>query len=228
MADDSRILITPEFRMSYPNLITPKQFQNKGEPTYSMEMIFEPEDLGRFKLLDDPSGKFVDVDVQQMCLAVIKGKWGEIDVKSEFARSWPVKSGDTLAENRKSKGKKALDAYLGKKVIRCKASANYPPRLYFQEDGERKEIVRGSDTSTTKGKQLFVGGFYAFAELTVKALDTAQGKFVTFYVNSVKLTREGERFGGPSMMDRFDQSGVSGGQTAHDPTAGMTDDDIPF
>lgn len=233
MADDSRILITPEFRMSYPNLINPKQFQNKGEPTYSMEMIFEPEDLAKFKLLDespaDPQNPFIDVDVQQMALAVIKGKWGADSYnKDEWVKNWPIKSGDALAERRRSNGKKALDAYLGKRVIRCKASADYPPRLYYQENGERKEIVRGSDTAMNKGKQIFVGGFYAFAELTVKALDTAQGKFVTFYVNSVKLTREGERFGGPSMMDRYDQSGVSGGQTAHDPTTGMTDDDIPF
>jgi hypothetical protein len=209
MADDSRILITPEFRMSYPQLITPKKFQNKGEPTYNLEMIFDPEDLAKFKLLDetpaDPANPFIDVDVQQMILQVIKGKWGDINVKQEFATSWPVKSGDTISAKRKGKGAEAL---LGKKVIKCKASAEYPPRLYYtDDDGERKEI------------------YHAFAEVTAKALDTAQGKFVTFYLNSIKMTRRDEKFGGGSIFDKFDQSGVTGGESNVNP---LTEDDIPF
>ena len=232
MADDSRILITPEFRISYPQLVTPKKFQNKGEPTFTLEMIFDPEALSKFQLLDeapaDPKNPFFDVDVQQMILAVIKGKWGaDTYSKDEWVRNWPVKSGDILANKRKGKGKEAI---LGKKLIKCKASAEYPPELLYLEDGVTKAINRGVDSQLVKAKALFVGGFYGFAEVTAKALDTPQGKFVTFYLNSIKLTREGERLGGESLMRRFDQSGVSGGVSGVDPTSGMGDDDsdIPF
>lgn len=226
MSDDSRILITPEFRMSYPQLVQAKKFQNKGEPTFTLEMIYEPEDLSKFQLLDDTTNKFLDVDVQQMVLAVIKGKWGADSYdKEEWGRNWPIKSGDIIANKRKGKGKEAL---LGKKVIKCKASAEYAPELLYVEDGVTKAINRGADSQLTKAKSLFVGGFYGFAEVTCKALDTPQGKFVTFYLNSIRLTREGERLGGESLMRRFDQTGVAGGVSSVDPTQGMTDDDIPF
>lgn len=226
MANDSRILITPEFRMSYPQLVVPKRYKNKGEPTYNLEMIFAPEDLKKFKLLDESKGDFIDVDVQQMCLAVAKGKWGDgLNVKTEFATKWPIKSGDVLSAKRKGKGAEAL---LGKKLIKCKASAEYAPTLYFMEEGERKEISRGSDVSSAKGKALFVGGHHAFAELTVKAVDNDNGKFITFYVNTVMFTREDEKFGGGSIFDRYDQSGTQGGESSVDPTQGMSDDDIPF
>lgn len=222
----SKILITPEFRMSYPNLVTPRAFKGKsGEPVYNVEMLFPAEQLEEFKLFDEKAQEFITVDVRQVASAVAKEEWAGIDVKAEFqvGKNWPILTGDDLADKKDAAGKSG-DAYRGMKVIRAKASNEYPPRLYCSEDGQRKQLVRGLETDENRAKQLFVGGHYAFAEVTCKAQETPQGKFITFYINSVRFLREGERLGSPSLMDRFD--GVQGGQEDYDPTAGM-DDEIP-
>lgn len=223
----SRVLITPTFRMSFPNLARPKAYQNKGEPVYSLEMLFDPGDLEKFKMWDDGAGKFVDVDVKRLAAQLAKEYWPDMNVKDAVAHgglAWPFKSGDKRIADRQAAGKKAGDHYAAKVIINAKSSQDYPPSLYYVEGKERKQIARGTDAGDKRAAQLFYGGAYAFAELTLKPT-AVQGKFLTFYVQSVRFVKDGERFGGQSMMDRFE--GVHGGTADHDPTAGM-DDDIPF
>ena len=231
MAGSTHILITPEFRFSYPKLVVPKPFmQNgkaKGDPNYGLQMIFEPEDLERFKLFDEDAGTFVDVDIRKICAQVAKDEWPDLNLKEAVAEkelSWPIVKGDKLAAKAEAK-KKESEHYKGMEVISASASQEYPPMLYVTENGKRKQIVRGLDTDEQKAKQLFdVGGNFGFAEVTVKAGDV-NGKYVKFYVNSVRFTKAGQRLGGTSMMDRFD--GVMGGESDHDATEGL-DDEIPF
>lgn len=229
----SRILITPPFRLSYPNLVEPRAFQQngkpKGDPKFSFEMLIEPDNLENFKLHDETTDTFVPVDIRKICVQVCKETWGsDFDVKTEFADKWPVKKGDVEADKKEAKGKDG-DVYRGLYVINAKANEEFPPRLYYKADGKRKQIARGLDTDEARAKQLFAAGNYCFAEVTVKALETPQGKFIAFYVNSVMYLKEGERIGGNSLMDRFD--GIEGGISDYDPTEGMAeetlDDEIP-
>ncbi len=109
---------------------------------------------------------------------------------------------------------------------RVSSKEEIPPRLYCIEDGKKRQLVRGLDSDMEKASQLFRGGSYVYAELTVKAVKTPQGKFVTCYVNGVVFVKQGEMLGSPSMMDRYD-GGITGGESDYDPTEGL-DDDIPF
>lgn len=224
----SRILITPEFRLSYPNLVTPRAYQDKGDKKYSLEMLFDPESMGKFKAPDEASGTFVDVNLAQIAAEVAKEEWNGINVKEAVgsgALGWPINSGDAKADKREMK-KKSGDHYRGLKVISAKASLEYPPTLYVKKtDGGWGRMMRGMDSEESQANNLYAGGNYCFAEINVKAVETPQGNFVTVYVNSVKFLREGERLGGQSLMERFD--GIGGGQSDHDPTAGMGSDDIP-
>lgn len=230
----SRILITPTFRMSFPALVKPRAFsgdgrqKDSGEKSYSVEMILAPEDLGKFKMVDDQSGEFTDVDLKQVLAAVAKEEWPDVSVKESVEKGnlhWPIRDGDAYADDREGRGKKGNDHYRGHKVVRLKASEEYPPRLYYTENKERKQVVRGSDSSEQRANQMFYGGAYAFAEITVRAIEVSGKKYLTCYVNSVKFVKGGERLGGKSLMERFD--GVEGGESDYDPTEGL-DDDIPF
>jgi len=224
----SRILITPVYRMSFPNLSQPRSFQDKadGKKSYNVEMIFEAADLQAFKLWNDETGNFEEVDVRQIAAQVAKEQWPGINVKSEFqpGRNWPIHDGDTRAAEQERKGKKG-DHYKGMKVIRAGTDESIPPRLYTVENKRRVELVRGDDADKAKIESLFVGGNYALSEVTVKATETPQGRFIKFYLGGTKFVRQGEKLGSPSMMDRFD--GITGGSSEHDPTDGL-DDDIPF
>ncbi len=235
----SRILITPTFRMSYPNLLKARAFgkksdQDSGDPRYSVEQIYDAESLTKFQIFDEKVQKFVDVDVRRVAAAIAKEEWPDLSVKDAVAAGvlgWPIKDGDQHAAKREIEGKKNSEQYLGKKIMYAKANVDYPPRLYYMKDGKREQIVRGTTAGDQLATQLFYGGAYAFAEITVKAVLSGSNKFVTCYLNSIRFVKDGDRFGGGSMMDRFD--GIDGGTADIDPTGGVetgadADDDIPF
>jgi len=230
MADkEPVILITSEFRMSYPeSLIHPRQYNGKGPYRYSVEMLYEPDALLQFKRPNSDTGEFEDVDIKKVIAEVAKAQWPGINIKEAVANGemrWPIIKGDKKAEKREAKGKKS-DYYKGMEVITAKTGSEFPPRLYYVEGGKVKQITRGMESEEAKAKQMFSGGNYGYAEVNIKAMEVDDKKHVTFYVNSVRYTREGERIGGMSMMDRFE--GVQGGVSDHDPTEGADDDDIPI
>ena len=188
-------------------------------------MIFALEDLDNFNKFNEDLEVFESVNIKDTCVELAKAEWPDIDIKSEFtAKNWPIKDGDALAKKREAK-KKNGDHYKGLKVIRGKASKEYPPRLYYTEEGKSKLVARGLESDENKAKSLFTGGNYAYAEVTVKPNELNDDKYITFYLNSVKFVKTGERLGGQSMLDRFE--GIMGGVSDHDPTAGM-DDEIDF
>lgn len=238
MAGMKRRLLTPEFRMSFAKLITPEAYKengkDKGEPKYSVECIFSPESLTKF-LEDDGKGGFAEVDVRLVCAQVAKAEWPDMNPKEAVETKtlfWPIYDGDqyvvkqTAKATAKGKAAPDLKHYAGKKLFRISAAKEYPPVLSFKDKGATVSLNRASDSDLAKAKQVFTGGNYAIAEITVKATATAQGKFVNFYVNSVRMTRTGDALGGGGgMMNRFD--GVQGGKSDKDPTVGI-EDEIPF
>lgn len=225
----SRIVISAPFRLSFPTLMEPKRYENKGDPFYSMQMLFETEALESFKLWNDESGDFEEVDIRKLAAALAKEQWPDINVKEAVAHGglhWPIKSGDKHADKREAEGKTGNDHYRGAWIINAKSSEKFPPSLYYMDGKVRKQVDRLSDTGRQVSQQKFYGGAWCIAELNVVA---HQDKYISFYVNSVKFVKDGERFGGVSAMDRFD--GVTGGSADYDPTAGMDDDlddEIPF
>lgn len=238
MANASRVLLTPVFRMSFPNLWEPRPFMKngkpRGEPNYNLQMMFEPADLLKFKLYDESTGNLVDSDIARVLVDIAKEKWPDINVKEAVAAKdlkWPIKSGDDIHAKKSAAGKKGTEFYQGLKIISAKSASDYPPMLSYKEKGEIKRIARGTDSGAALAKNFFSGGNYAFAELNVKASEMKDDdddvkKYLSFYVNSVRFVKEGERIGGGGgLMDRFE--GVNGGETDYDPTKDM-DDEIPY
>lgn len=226
----SLLLRTPTFRMSHPNLVVAKPYVDpntgrKGEPTFNAEMLIQPDDIAKFQVRRDSGWE--DIDVQRAMAEVAKMEWPDINIKEAVANRglrWPLVDGNKKKAEREAKGKKG-DAYEGVKVIPIKSKEDYPPQLFVVDNGKFRELNRDEAEDKRKAESLFVGGYYAKANVNVRAMETPQGRFVVFYVNGVVFVKQGERIGGMSPEERF--GGIEGGMADYDPTDGM-DDEIPF
>lgn len=228
-----RVLLTPVFRMSFPQLVTAAQYRGpnnvpQGEFYFNTEMLFEAADLEKFQVINPETGEFEFVDVRVVASQLAKKKWDGIVVKEAVADKslhWPIHNGDQHADKKEAAGKSA-EYYRDKRFLRTKALKKFAPSLKYLNGKEKVDLNRGMDSDMDKAEALFVGGNYAFAEVSLVANETAQGRYLTFYINSVCFVKPGERFGGGgSLMNRYD--GIEGGVTDHDPTAGM-DEEIPY
>jgi len=234
----SKRVLAPKFRGSYVQVITPKPYTDehgkKGEPRYTMDMIFDAADIAKFRA-EDGSGNLVEVGVDRLAVQLAKERWPELSdpavLKAELTKGWPLKKGDVMAAKKEAKNKDG-EPFKGKIVITAKSYENVKPILSYYDKtanngkGGFRVLNRGSDVDMAKASDLFQGGNYFGAELTMKATEVSGTKFITFYINAVRYLGEGEKFGGKGMMDRFD--GVYGGESDHNPTEGMTNDEIPF
>lgn len=230
MADGGqRRLVTPLARLSYPAVIDPKPVMNDPKTKrYGAELLIEPTDLAKFKLMG-PDG-FEMVDIRAICATVAREEWGDdfdVEAKKKVPTNqgglgWPLKDGNAFAARREAEGK-ASDHYKGKVYIRTKGAESFPPILKFlTADKAFKILERSTDLDVIR--DYFTAGNYVLAEITAKAVETpAKEKFVTFYLNGVCYIRKGERLGsGGSLLDeRLD--GILGGISDLDPTEGMED-----
>lgn len=225
-------LITPEFRMSYPNLIEPRGFENKGNPSYSIEAIFNKSDMDKFKQLVDD--KFVDVKLEDVLKKVAKQTWKGINVKTEIydKGNWHIKNGNDIIKQRQSDDKKVIEeVYQDKKVVRFKCGAEYPPRLQYRKNREVINLLRENMDLRAIASRLFSAGNYAYAEIAVSATEVTGSKYTPCYLNSIMHTRNGDPIGGQSYMDKYNN--LTGGEDYSDPTEGINDypeddDEIPF
>ena len=232
----SRRVITPVFRMSWPKVVTAEQYQNKGEHYFSVESLFASVDLDKFQAADPATGKSGLVDIRIVASELAKSQWPGINVKEAVASGalhWAIHNGDEIAAKKEADGKDA-DAYKGMRTIRSKTLAKFSPKLRcWNPKGPNVDLDRGVPGDMDRARDLFVGGNYAYAELTCEAKETPQGKFIVFYLNSICYFKPGERLGtGSSLMDSDEYAGVTGGESDYDPTAGLEgsdfDDEIPF
>ena len=192
------VVVTPEFRLVYPNLFEARAFvrdgKPQGDPKYGLVMLFKPDEIDGMK---------------NVAKAVAKAKWPGRELKE---LKFPFKSGNAEAKKRTDAGKDG-SFYEGTVVI--KASSKYQPQVV---DLDRKDIL--------DPKRVY-SGVYAYAELNFVAYPGVGGgqDGVTAYVNFVMVSRNGDRIAGKTADDVF--SGVGGGETDVDPT-GDLDADIPF
>lgn len=237
MANDiSLAVFAPEFRLSFPNLVIARKFKEngveKGDPKFDTSMIFGKDSMTKFRKLDPSNAdKLVTCDIREEAKALIKAKWPEMQftdpaLETFFPRAgWPFKSGDTIAKEMEAK-KKDGSAYVGAVVINANSAEGYAPTLKTTVGKTIVQLSRQKDEDMAKAKTLFVGGHYAIAELNMKPGIFAKKPYIKFYLTMVRFTREGERFGGKGLSDRFD--GIEGGESQVDPTQGMADSEIPY
>lgn len=240
MAKDnpSITVVTEPFILSYPKLLTPEPYMEKGkpkgDPAFSFEAISALDTLD-WNILNRENETWKHDSIEKRLVVLAREKFGEdFDVRAAVQHgglTWPFKSGDKKADE---KGAKA-EHYRGKKSWRAKALAvingnsNEPTLYSANEDGTLTKIMRSTEAGKQRINELFYGGAICTAELNAVAGQTAQGKYVTFYVNSVVFEHDGDRLGGGSNIEKL--RGVAGGTTAYNPTEGMDenlDEEIPF
>lgn len=235
----SATFITAPFILSYPKLVKAEPYMEKGkpkgEPHFSLEGISTKESLAEWIKVDREGGEFEpNVNIEVAAVQMCKQLFGDINVNEAVklkALSWPFKAGDKKAEEKGEKGAH----YRGKKFWRAKAKEvingqHNEVRLYVLEsDGKARQVLVNTTVGEKEVAKYFYGGAICTAELNLVVGETAQGRYATFYVNSVIFNKDGDRLGGESNISRF--YGVSGGAGQSDPTAGAPkalEDEIPY
>lgn len=223
MSEISRIVRTPQVRLSFPNLLTARGYKNQaqgitGEPNYSTDFLMEPADLEKFQVM--VKDKWEDKNLKVILAEAARERWGaDYDLKAAItsgALKWPVKDGNVIAEKRKAADKKHSEITVGKLVISAKSKVEYAPQLFVLEAGKAVELDRTKDKDRIS--KLFVGGMYVIAGLRLKPNETPQGRFLNLYLNSVLYVKPGERIGGMDGATLF--ADIEGGESTFDPTAG--------
>lgn len=241
MANASRVVLTPEARMSFANLLAAREYKEKGKGTgkfsYTVDLMFAEDALKKFRVLDTASGQLVERDLKELLAELAREQWPGIKLGEVFVgpglKGWPIKKGDDIANAAQAKGKDA-EHYRGLRSIAVKSNVSdkvQPPILSQVVKGAKPRVFnRGVQGDMEIARSLFQGGNYCVAELNIVANEVGGMKYLTPYLNSVRYTRDGAKFGnrGGDLMSRFE--GVSGGEADYDPTSGMTADadEIPF
>jgi hypothetical protein len=229
--------------MSYANIISPRQYEEKGKKTdkwsYTVDGIFAPKSMDEFQVLGE-DGQLKSKALSQILAELAREEWPDIKLKEVFVgvgmKGWPIKDGTKLADAAKARGKDS-EAYRDHKIVSLKSNVSEkvtPPAMSAVQKVNGKNVIKTFSRLVDSDKQMassmFVGGNYAVAELNIVANLVSGMYYLTPYFNSIRFTREGAKFGnrGGGLMDRF--AGIQGGEEAYDPTAGADagDDEIPF
>ena len=219
--------MTSPFIMSFPVLFDPKQYKGKGDPKFSLSMLFDPDDLKNFQVVNDDTGQLQTKSFNEIAAAIAKAEWGEDFNPAEAVKNnemvWPVKKGSIIADK---KGE-AYEIYRGKMLVTANSSAdNIPSLVYTDENGKIVQLDRTVPSMMQKAKTIFYAGAVCRAELNMKATISGDKKYISRYLNSVLFVKDGTRLGngGQTAFERF--GGIDGGTSDIDPTAGL-DNEIP-
>lgn len=169
-------LLTPVFRVSFPDLFTPVAFSEGQPKKYSVTAIIP-------KKLSGPEAQLLKAMRSAAENACIE-KFGEDEYKrlrKHNKLKWPIHDGE----------EQDLDGY-GPDVIYIRLSSQMAPGVI----GRRKEALKEDDV---------YAGCYARARVTVYAYDNIS-KGVAFGLGNLQKVGEGEAFGsGVAAEDEFDE-----------------------
>ena len=157
MARDYQTVLTPEFRLCFPNLFKPTSFEGSTRETYNCVMVF-PKDAD---------------------LAPLK----EI-AKAAFNKTFP--HGAKGARSPFRDGNEKVDDWgeVFKDATFIRAASNIKPGVADR----RKRLI-------TDEEQVY-SGVYARAIVHAFAYDVKGNKGVSFGLDAIQITREGEHLGG--------------------------------
>lgn len=159
-------LMTPKFRVSFPNVFEAKQVNGQGKPKYGLTMLFNVAEIEK--------------DPQELA------KWKAMlaAVKSTATEEWPKGLPKDLKNPfRKGEEKEQYDGY-GAGVIFVNASTLTRPGVV--DEGVRP-IIKPED---------FYGGCYARAMVNPYAWEFMGKQGVSFGLQNVQKVADGKPFGG--------------------------------
>ena len=188
-------IVTPEFRVSFPAVFTPKPGMNaSAKPKYSIGMLFP---------------KTTDLTpIKKLVHAAIVGKWGEDKAKWPKGLYQPFRDG----------AEKDYDGY-GPDVIFATASSTAKPGLV---DASVQPIIAQEDFYGGCYARAKIDVYAFEAKDTTTGAVLKRG--VSFGLVNVQKMRDGEPFSGRTKAENdFDAITVPGGSSAEaeDPLAGL-------
>lgn len=183
--ESRHLVVTPKFRVSFPQLFTARSFQDAEDQKkeFRVDMIFESQDdfkkKGKTKRGETPSmiGAINNAKTDQW--GPNKDKWPKMP--------FPVfKKGD----ERVNKDGEIYEGYSGKFFVTAKSGEKFPPKV----------ILRNGQPATERD---LYGGCFAQAALLARPYAFGRNFGVRFILLQVMKLEDGERFGGVS-EDLFD------------------------
>lgn len=157
---------TPEFRVAFPNVFTPRKNDLNGKDEYSIVALF-PKDA-------DLSG------LKTAAFEAAKKKWGDDQAKWPKLRS-PFR--DQVEKSKDVGGKQVLpEGYEAGAMFLTLRSTNRPGVVNQRVE----DIIDTSD---------FYGGCYARAALNAFAYDAKGNRGISFGLNNIQKLRDGDPFG---------------------------------
>jgi len=167
-------ILTPEFRVSFPNVFTPKSFQGKP-PKYSITMLFQ-KDADLTKLQD-----LVDKAIEE--------RWPDINTRPKKLRS-PFRDGDTE--------KAHIEGY--QNTIFATASAKESPDRkkpgVVDTHNVHEPIMEGSFYAGCYAKATIT--VYAYPRISQ---EDSGNRGVAFGLQNIMKTRDGTPFDGTSSAE---------------------------
>lgn len=171
------MVITPLARASFPQLFTPRSFQDNPtlKKEYKVDLLFDPSDLE----VEGKGNAGPTVSLKKAYFNAIRDQWGNDKAK------WPKFKNRTFikGETKTNKDGDIYEGYEGKILVIAKAIEKFKPRLY-NADG------------TLLQEQDMYGGCYVKAKLIARPYDFGGNQGVTFKLYQLMKVKDGERFGG--------------------------------
>lgn len=176
-------IVTPEFRVSYPHVFKAVQVMGKGEPKYSVTMLFKKS-----------------ADLSLIKLAMKHAKIAEFGPNKE---DWPDDLESPVIDGDKPKYADK-EGYKGCWVIKATSNEAAKPGVVGPEADDDGKLIPLTSSSE------FYPGCYARAQVFARVWEFGGKQGVHFILDHVQKTRDGKSFGGKKSADEAFQP-LSGG-----------------
>ena len=184
---DRHMIVTPIVRLSFPQLFTPRSFQDDPEnkKVYRCDLLFTKEQLS-----EPYKGK--KAQTVSLLTAI---RYAKEDMWGPDQKKWPrfahptVKNGNT----KQNQEGDIIEAYENAWFVTPKTGEKFPP------------AIRGPRGERNLTEQDLYGGCWVRAQLLVKAYENGANKGIALYLNEIMKVRDDEKFGGFPTIDMDDE-----------------------
>ena len=192
-------VITPEFRVSYPRVFKPEKNDLSGEMEFTVSALFKKgENLSALKKA-----------AEEAC----EEKWGKDKSKWPKNLKSPFKDQGT-----REKEKEVVEIKNGKetKTVKTVMPDGYEKgAMYLNLKSRQKPGLVDQSLNDIIDASEFYGGCYARASVRAMAYDMKVNKGVSFWLQNLQKTRDGESFGGRTApQDDFEPIAAAGAEAS--------------
>lgn len=198
-----KVIKAPSVRLSFPDLLEAKAFEEGQEPKYGATLLVDPRKPAHRKLWEE-----IDAEEERM----IAEAWGKAPLKLilEYRGEGNDRTSQQTGE--------IYEGYEGMRFIACK-NKNQPLLL----DPSKMEVGPGPTAA-----KLFYGGVYSNCTINLFIQDSKWGKAIRCSIRGVQSLGHGDPFGSRvsnKEFDDFDSDDTGVGAVEDD---GLGDDDVAF